>query len=153
VRAPRDLVDRLVEARLSWDLGTPVLEQLALAHLLVAPDRAERAAARRADVAARRDALTTALRRELPAWRWRDPQGGLSLWVELDHRSSSAMAEQAGAYGLRLAAGPRFGVEGALERYLRLPFVVPSDQVDEAVRRLARLAEAAGGRRPSRLVV
>jgi hypothetical protein len=73
--------------------------------------------------------------------------------VELDHRSSSAMAEQAGAYGLRLAAGPRFGVEGALERYLRLPFVVPSDQVDEAVLRLARLAQAAGGRRSSRLVV
>ena len=153
VRAPRDLVDRLVEARLSWDMGTPVVEQLALAHLLGAPDRAQHAAARRADVAARRDALVTALRRDLPAWRWREPQGGLSLWVELDRRSSSAMAEQASAHGLRLAAGPRFGVEGALERYLRLPFVVPSERVDEAVRRLAGLAAAVGSRRPDRLVV
>ncbi len=153
VRASRDLLDRLVEARLSWDLGTPVVEQLALAHLLAAPDRAEHAVARRAEVAGRRDALVGALRRELPAWRWREPQGGLSLWVELDRRSSSAMAEQAGAHGLRLAAGPRFGVEGALERYLRLPFVVPTDRVDDAVQRLARLADAVGTRRPSRLVV
>ncbi len=153
VRASRDLVDRLVEARLSWDLGTPVVEQLALAHLLDDPDRAAHAAARRLDVAARRDALTAALRRELPGWRWREPQGGLSLWVELVERSSSSMAEMAAAHGLRLAAGPRFGVEGALERFLRLPFVVPQDRVDEAVARLARLAEAADARRPSRLVV
>ena len=153
VRASRDLVDRLVEARLSWDMGTPVLEQLALVHLLGAPDREAQAAARRAEVGARKRALTAALRRELPAWRWREPQGGLSMWVELDRRSSSAMAEQAGAHGLRLAAGPRFGVEGALERFLRLPFVVPTTEVDEAVRRLARLVDAVGTRRPSRIVV
>lgn len=153
VRAPRDLVDRLVETRLSWDMGTPVVEQLALAHLLTAPDAAARAEARRTEVRTRRDALVAALARELPSWRWREPQGGLSVWVELDQRSSSAMAEQAGAHGLRLAAGPRFGVEGALERYLRLPFVVPADRVDDAVARLAGLAAAVGSRRPSRLVV
>lgn len=153
VRAGRDLVDRLVEARLSWDMGTPVVEQLALAHLLTDPRREAHAAARRDDVRSRRDALVQALRRELPSWRWRDAQGGLSLWVELDRRSSSAMAEAAAAHGLRLAAGPRFGVEGALERHLRLPFVVPTDRVDEAVRRLAALADAAGAQRPSRLVV
>ncbi len=153
VRAPRDLADRLVESRLSWDLGTAVVGQLALAHLLRDPDREAHAAARRHEVAARRDALEVALRRELPAWRWRTPQGGLSMWVELDHRSSSSMAEMAGAHGLRLAAGPRFGVDGALERYLRLPFVVPVDRVDEAVRRLSGLAVAAAAQRPTRLVV
>ncbi len=153
VRAPRDLVERLVEARLSWDMATPVLEQLALAHLLADPAHHSRAADRRADVAARRDALQDALRRELPGWRWRAPAGGLSLWVELDQRSSSVMAERAGAHGLRLAAGPRFGVEGALERYLRLPFVVPVDRAEEAVRRLAGLSATVGSQRPSRLVV
>jgi len=153
VRASRDLVDRLVEARLSWDIGTAVVGQLALAHLLRDPEREVHAERRRAEVAARRDALEAALRRELPAWRWRTPQGGLSLWVELEHRSSSAMAEMAGAHGLRLAAGPRFGVDGALERYLRLPFVVPADGVDEAVRRLSGLAAAAATQRPGRLVV
>lgn len=153
VRAGRELVDRLVEARLSWDMGTAVVEQLALAHLLLDPQREAHAGRRRAEVRVRRDALVDALRRELPAWRWREAQGGLSVWVELDRRSSSAMAEVASAHGLRLAAGPRFGVEGALERYLRLPFVVPTDRVDEAVRRLAGLADAVGARRPDRLVV
>jgi DNA-binding transcriptional MocR family regulator len=153
VRAPRDLVDRLVEARLSWDLGTPLVEQLALAHLLDAPERAERAAARRRELRARREALESALHERLPAWRWRPPEGGLSLWVELERRSSSALAERAAGHGLRLAAGPRFGVEGALERYLRLPFVLPVERVDEAVRRLAALDAAVGARRPDRLVV
>lgn len=153
VRARRELVDRLVEARLSWDMGTAVVEQLALAHLLLDPQREAHAGRRRAEVRVRRDALVDALRRELPAWRWREAQGGLSVWVELDRRSSSAMAEVASAHGLRLAAGPRFGVEGALERYLRLPFVVPADRVDEAVRRLAGLADAVGAQRPNRLVV
>ncbi|MFC5381126.1 PLP-dependent aminotransferase family protein [Aquipuribacter nitratireducens] len=153
VRAPRDLVDRLVEARLSWDLGTPVVEQLALAHVLADPDRPRHLAGRRALVAARRDALETALRRHLPQWRWRAPQGGLSVWVALADRSSTSMAERAAAHGLRLAAGPRFGVDGALERYLRLPFVVPVERVDDTVRRLAALAAEAPSSRPSRLVV
>ena len=153
IRASRDLVDRVVETRLSWDLGTPVVGQLALAHLLRDPDREAHAVRRRGEVRARRDALEAALRRDLPGWRWRPAQGGLSLWVELDRRSSSSMAETAAAHGLRLAAGPRFGVEGALERYLRLPFVVPAGRVDEAVGRLAGLAAAATPQRPSRLVV
>lgn len=153
VRASRDLVDRLVEARLSWDLGTSVVEQLALAHLLSSPDRPSTAAARRHDLAQRRTALEAALRRDLPGWRWRPSQGGLSLWCELDGGSSSALAEQAASFGLRLAAGPRFGVQGALERYLRVPFVLPVDRVDEAVGRLAALSDAVGARRTSRLVV
>jgi DNA-binding transcriptional MocR family regulator len=153
VRGSRELVDRLVETRLSWDLGTPVVEQLALAHLLGDPDRARHVAGRRALVAARRDAFEAALRRHLPAWRYRRPEGGLSVWVELDGLSSTAMAERAHEHGLRLAAGPRFGVDGALERYLRLPYVVPVERVDEAVRRLAALAADAPSSRPSRLVV
>ncbi|WP_336921614.1 MocR-like transcription factor YczR [Aquipuribacter sp. SD81] len=153
VRATHDLVDRLVEARLSWDLGTPLLEQLALAHLLDDPARERHVAGRRALVASRREAFEAALRRHLPHWRYRRPQGGLSLWVELRDGSSTAMAERAAAHGLRLAAGPRFGVDGALERYLRLPFVVPVERVDEAVRRLAALAADTPRARPSRLVV
>ena len=37
--------------------------------------------------------------------------------------------------------GPRFGIDGTLERFLRLPFVLPSATLREAVSRLAQAAE------------
>jgi aspartate/methionine/tyrosine aminotransferase len=36
-----------------------------------------------------------------------------------------------------LVPGSRFGVDGTLERFLRLPFALPADRLVEAVRRLA----------------
>jgi hypothetical protein len=36
-----------------------------------------------------------------------------------------------------LAAGPRFGVDGAFERYLRLPYTVRRDRAETALERLA----------------
>ena len=36
-----------------------------------------------------------------------------------------------------LAAGPRFGVDGAFERHLRLPYTVRRDQAETALDRLA----------------
>ncbi len=74
--------------------------------------------------------------------------------MELDAPVSTALAIAAGQRGVRLAAGPRFGVEGTLERYLRLPFVHPAGELDEAVTRIAaaRAGLAAGGARVPQLV-
>jgi bifunctional pyridoxal-dependent enzyme with beta-cystathionase and maltose regulon repressor activities len=41
-----------------------------------------------------------------------------------------------------IAAGPRFGVGGAFERHLRLPYTLPPDKLTEAIRRLARARQA-----------
>ena len=65
------------------------------------------------------------------------PAGGLSLWVELDAPRSTALAAIADRYGLRLAAGPRFGVDGAFERFMRLPFSLPEPVLEDAASRLA----------------
>jgi len=35
------------------------------------------------------------------------------------------------------APGSRFGIDGTLERFLRLPFSLPTERLDEALRRLA----------------
>ena len=142
LRGPRELVARIVDARLASDLGAPVVEQLALAQLLADRDYETQLASRRAELGRRRDVLEAALRRRLPHWRWRHPGGGLSLWAELDRPLSTAMAARAGGHGLHLTAGPRFGLDGAFERFLRLPFTVEPALADEAVRRLAALADA-----------
>lgn len=55
---------------------------------------------------------------------------------------SSRLAAIAPDHGVTIAAGPRFGVGGAFERHLRLPYTLPADQLTEAVRRLARAHRA-----------
>jgi hypothetical protein len=58
--------------------------------------------------------------------------------VELDAPVSTALAHAAATRSLRLAPGPRFGLDGTLERYLRLPFTLPEEELLEAADRLAR---------------
>jgi DNA-binding transcriptional MocR family regulator len=135
VRASAPLVQRLAAIRVGVDMASPVLEQLVAVHLLRIAD--EIVAARRAQLRLRRDTLVTALREQLPEWRLVVPRGGVTLWAELDGPISSALSRAAEDVGVRLAPGPRFGLDGTLERFLRLPFTLPPDDLAEAVRRIA----------------
>ncbi|MEV6493765.1 PLP-dependent aminotransferase family protein [Actinoplanes sp. NPDC051633] len=135
VRASAPLVQRLAALRVGVDMGSPVLDQLVAVHLL---DKAEEiVASRRAELAARRDVLAATLAEQLPEWRFKLPHGGVMLWAELDGPISSALARAAEEVGVRLAPGPRFGLDGTLERFVRLPFTLPPDDLVEAVRRIA----------------
>jgi DNA-binding transcriptional MocR family regulator len=135
VRASAPLVQRLAAIRVGVDMASPVLEQLVAVHLLRIAD--EIVAARRAQLRFRRDTLVAALREQLPEWRFVVPGGGVTLWAELDGPISSALSRAAEDVGVRLAPGPRFGLDGTLERFLRLPFTLPADDLAEAVRRIA----------------
>ncbi|WP_433686763.1 PLP-dependent aminotransferase family protein [Micromonospora carbonacea] len=135
VRASAPQVQRLAAARVGVDMASPVLDQLVAVYLLA--DAPAIVAARRTQLAAQRDALTDALARRLPDWRVTAPRGGVTLWVELDGPISSALARAAEEVGVRLAPGPRFGLDGTLERFLRLPFTLPAADLAEAVGRLA----------------
>ena len=149
VRASTDLVHRLAALRASIDMGGPVLDQLVAAGLFdrideIAADRRGRAAP-----AARRAARRAG--RELPQWRVTTvPQGGLSLWVELDAPLSTPLSLLAAQAGVVIVPGSRFGVDGTLERFLRLPFALPADRLEEAVRRLAAVWAAARPRHAQR---
>jgi DNA-binding transcriptional MocR family regulator len=135
VRASAPLVQRLAALRVGVDMASPVLEQLVAVHLLA--DAASIVAARRSQLRFRRDALVEALAEQLPEWRTFVPNGGATLWAELDGPVSSALARAAEDVGVRLAPGPRFGLDGTLERFIRLPFTLPADDLTEAVRRIA----------------
>jgi DNA-binding transcriptional MocR family regulator len=135
VRAEPGLAAQLQAARGPSDLASPVVEQLAAAWLL---ERAGRLLpARRASLTRRRDTLVAALTEHLPAWSFRIPGGGLSLWARLDAPVSSALAHAAERQRLRLVPGPRFGAGANLEGYLRLPFTLPAADLPGAAARLA----------------
>jgi DNA-binding transcriptional MocR family regulator len=139
IRAAAPVVARLAATRVNVDMASPVLDQLVAARLL--GSREAVVAARRAQLLARRDALLGALAEHLPGWRCAVPSGGVCLWVELDAPVSSALARAVGERGVRVAAGPRFGTDGTMERFLRLPYTLPEDDLVEAVRRLALARE------------
>ena len=68
--------------------------------------------------------------RELPEWRVAEPQGGISLWAELDAPLSTPLTMLAAPAGVIVVPGSRFGVDGTLERFLRIPFALPEDRLE-----------------------
>ncbi|GIH04982.1 GntR family transcriptional regulator [Rhizocola hellebori] len=135
VRASAPTVQRLAAARVGVDTAGPVLDQLVGVHLLAMADKV--IADRRKQLANARDALLAAAAEHLPAWRITRPSGGVTLWAELDGPVSSALARAVESMGVRVAPGPRFGVDGTLERFLRLPFTQPIPELIDGVRRIA----------------
>ena len=127
-------IRRLAALRAATDLGGPVLEQLIAARLV--DDLAPIVAARRAELATARDDLLTRLGDAFPGWRPSRPTGGLSLWVDLGAPVSSRLVGAARRHDVLLAAGPRFGLAGAFERYLRIPYTLRADRVAPALERL-----------------
>jgi DNA-binding transcriptional MocR family regulator len=135
VRADAALVRQLTLARAVDDLGSPLVEQLATAHLLGEVEAV--LAARRPVLRARQEALRAAVARHLPGWRAPSPDGGLVLWCALPTPSSTAFAVAARRAGVVLTPGPRFGPDGAFESRMRLPYSRPAAELEAAVARLA----------------
>ncbi len=145
IRADRTIIHRLARARLSGDLGTPMLEQLVVTELLGSFD--DILAERRVQLRAGRDRLVRMLGESIPEWRLPHASGGLTLWANLGSPVSSQLALAARNFGLVIAAGPRFGVDGAFERFIRIPFSYPVEETSRAVEALTA-AWATVGRHP-----
>ncbi|MBO0677362.1 PLP-dependent aminotransferase family protein [Mycolicibacterium sp. S2-37] len=151
IRADRVTLATVAALRPSIDMGTPILEQLAAAELLriaddVLPERREILRTRRA-------LMLSLLDRRLPDWQPCPGGGGLALWVRLPAPMSSALSAAASRMGLDIPPGPRFGVDGSLERFVRIPYTLPPDEMAEAVDLLARVWATVTGTAPEQRAV
>ncbi len=140
IRADRTTIQRLVRARAAGDLGTPVLEQLVVADLL--GDYAVILRQRAVQLRAGRAELIRLLGEHLPQWSVPHAAGGLTAWVNIGSPVSSQLTLAARGEGLQIAAGPRFGLDGAFERFLRIPFCHPPRETERAVVALAAAARS-----------
>jgi DNA-binding transcriptional MocR family regulator len=134
LRLPESRVDAFFQARLSLDLGAPLLEQLVAADLVTGGGAL--LDHRREQLRASRDAALAAVADHLPDWRVSRPGGGLNLWCELPEALSSALVPKAARHDVLLAAGPSFAPEGGLDRFVRLPYTQPAHVLTEAISRL-----------------
>ena len=142
IRAERPLIRRLLAVRSPGDLGTPILEQLIVTRLI--PRMDEILELRRGQLRAGRDRLEELVARHLPEWEVPHVDGGIVTWVGLGAPVSSQLALAARREGLIVAAGPRFGIDGAFERFLRLPVCYSPETTDAAVQALARAWRSLG---------
>jgi DNA-binding transcriptional MocR family regulator len=141
VRAPAPVALRFARVKATQDLGSSAVSQVLATHLL--RDAAGAGGSGPTPAAAehrrRYEALAGALRRDLPSWRWREPAGGLSVWVRLPGaRDAGAFAQAALRHGVAVATAEALSAHP--ERHadrVRLSFSAPPAVLVEGVRRLA----------------
>ena len=94
---------------------------------------------------ARRDAVITALEREIPEARFARPEGGYFMWVELPEAVDvAALATAAKERDVVFVKGTDFLLEGG-RNTLRLAYSgVTPEQIDEGITRLAEAARSLG---------
>ncbi|MFC6345548.1 PLP-dependent aminotransferase family protein, partial [Nocardioides hankookensis] len=83
-----------------------------------------------------RDALVGAVGSLLPEWTFHRPTGGLALWCQLPGAFGTALVTEAERRGVIIAPGPVFAAEGGLDRFVRIPWTRPADELTDAVRRI-----------------
>ncbi|KJE76275.1 2-aminoadipate transaminase [Ferrimicrobium acidiphilum DSM 19497] len=135
VRADRTVISHLVEARATFDMASPVVDQLLAAELI--RGGSDLLDSRRQMLRIQRDALVEAIHSHLPNWQFEVPCGGISLWVNLGEPISTLLTARAESYQIRLASGPRFGLSGTLENFLRIPFTLAPHDIVAAIERLS----------------
>lgn len=136
LRAPREIAERVSRRKVLHDLGSPLLDQAVAARLLPGMERLARS--RSALLEKRLAFLAQRLEEALPEWRWRRPDGGSALWVELPDSSAGVFAQVALRHGVELVPGSVAATGPSFERHFRLPFSSDIETIDEVVRRLTR---------------
>ncbi len=135
IRAERPIIRRLIAAKPANDLGTPIIEQLVVARML--PDMASIMEERRVQLRAGREQVRMLVAERFPEWTMPALDGGLAAWVGIGAPISSQLALGARNNGLSITAGPRFGLDGAFERFLRIPITYSSAETTRAFDALA----------------
>ena len=144
VVAPPPVIERLVALRVAMDIQGDHAIECAVADLFEDGEVQRHVLRMRHVYHARRDALVTALRRELAGALEVDaPAGGMALWARVaDGIDLDAWAAAGLAHGVAFRGGQFYDLQGAALRFTRLSFTFQSEpELAEAARRMARALE------------
>ncbi len=138
VRAPEPVALRFARVKATHDLGSSAVGQLFAQRALEHPDWQQRVSERNAELHRRCRFLMALLDHHVRSWRWGEPAGGLSLWVQLPTPSAPSFAATALRHGVSVATADPLSVAGGHHDRLRLSFGVPESELTIGVERLAR---------------
>jgi DNA-binding transcriptional MocR family regulator len=134
VRAAVPLALRFARVKATSDLGTSALSQLLAERLLTASPGLWRR--RSLEVRHRYEVLAASLADRLGAWRFDEPAGGLSLWVDLGAVDAERFAQIALRHGVAVATATPLSVSEDHAHRIRLSFASPPDVLRQGVERL-----------------
>ncbi|GII80878.1 hypothetical protein Sru01_58600 [Sphaerisporangium rufum] len=135
VRGPAGVIGRLARRKALADVGSPVLDQALAARLL--PRLPEIGAAQAPARETRLDLVERLLRDRIPGWRWRRPDGGTGLWVELPGVRAAEFAQVALRHGVEVVPGGTTDPHGGHQNFIRVPYTFPPEVIGRLVDRLA----------------
>lgn len=116
------LLSRLVECKRVADLGTSLMSQVLVAHLL--NDHAEEMRERRVgEMTERRTLIRECVDTYLPGWRYREPSGGFALWMELPAGDGREFTDYARREGVAILPGALVSADGSGAGFVRVATV------------------------------
>jgi len=140
--APEGLQERIVATKQTADILTSPLNQRALHAYLTGGYYPQHLATVRAAYQARREAMIKAAEQYFPAEaRWRRPEGGMYLWVEMSANGPTATELYLTAinYSVAFSIGSVFSASGSFNYAMRLSFAAHApDEIEEGMRRLGK---------------
>jgi DNA-binding transcriptional MocR family regulator len=134
IRASSPVISRLARLKALADMGTSTVSQVIALRAMASLDST--ISTQRAEVATTLALMEESLRTHVPAWTWRRPSGGRSIWARLPAGTSKDFAQLALLHGVAVSAGSALCFDGAGDHHLRLPFVQSPGVIEEACRRL-----------------
>ncbi len=140
--APAILQERMIATKQTADILTSPLNQRALYAYLCTEDFDAHLALVQREYKLRRDVMVAAAERYFPdSARWRVPEGGIYLWVEMDPGGPTATELYLTAinYNVAFSIGSVFSASGSFAHAMRLNFATqPPDDIEEGIRRLGK---------------
>ena len=147
VIAPSALYPKLLQAKQAADLHTPGFNQRLVAEVIRDGFLDQHVPTIRTRYHAQRDALVTALTRELgpTGATWTEPKGGMFIWVRLpEGLNAQALLPAAVDAGMAFVPGAPFYARDPDMRTLRLSFVTSTpEQIDRGMAALAQVIREA----------
>jgi DNA-binding transcriptional MocR family regulator len=144
--APKPVVRRLVLIKQASDLHTATLSQTVM-HEVVSEVLPEHVGPIKAAYRVRRDAMLSALERDMPSGvTWTKPQGGMFIWVTLPESIDAAKLLERAIKEARVAfvPGRAFHFDGTGANTLRLSFSLADEaKIAEGIGRLAEVVRGA----------
>lgn len=131
LRAPRHVLDRLLERRVAWGLGVSVPSQLLA---LAALGDLERIGMRRRAEARRKMGLALdVLAEEAPEWAVQPADGGWALWFPLPGGDTEGFARLARRRGVVVAPGSSSGLADEHAGHLRISTALSEPELERAL--------------------
>jgi DNA-binding transcriptional MocR family regulator len=134
IRASSELISRLARFKAIQDLGSPLLSQVMAVRLL--NDLATFSTHRRQELQRNLAIMEEYITHWLGSWTWKQPTGGLFLWLKLPRGDTRELAQEALHHGVLITPGPTLSVDEQHTQYVRLSYIRSPEEIIIGLERL-----------------